>query len=157
MGATATAMGQQRRRWSIDVLQWGICNGTGAGATGATAIAMGQEQQEHWGNGVPIVIAIDRSCGCMWGRGARAWAFYSVFFIPKRFVNAQMEVRLKEWRTCLTTLTTVYSGWFGLSLVNALTQLRNCMFICNDEPCLEANLQVIPAGYCDDGYIDCIQ
>jgi hypothetical protein len=61
---------------------------------------MGQEQQEHWGNGVPIVIAIDRSIVWLyvgpWGHGARAWAFYSVFFIPKRFVNAQMEVRLKE-------------------------------------------------------------
>jgi hypothetical protein len=124
------------------------CNSNGAGATGA----LGQRCSH---------CHCDRSIVWLyvgpWGRGARAWAFYSMFFIPKRFVNAQMEVRLKEWRTCLTTLTTVYSGWFGLSLVNALTQLRNCMFICNDEPCLEANLQVIPAGFCDDGYIDCIQ
>jgi hypothetical protein len=35
-------------------------------------------------------------------------------------VNAKWRCGLKEWRTCLTTLTKVYSGTFGLSLVNAL-------------------------------------
>jgi hypothetical protein len=50
----------------------------------------------------------------------RAWALYSMCFV-RNVSECQMEVRLKEWRTWLTILTNkVYSGLFGLSLVNAL-------------------------------------
>jgi hypothetical protein len=55
----------------------------------------------------------------MWGAGVGV-LFETLF---KTLVNAQMEVRLKEWRTWLTTLTRVYSGLFGLSLVNRGCQI----------------------------------
>jgi hypothetical protein len=62
------------------------------------------------GNGAVIIaIAIDRSCAVC-GCGARAWACR---FIPcvlfEKVSECQMEVRINERRTCLTTLTTIYS------------------------------------------------
>jgi hypothetical protein len=54
--------------------------------------------------------------------GANTIEFYSVRFIRKSLVNGKMEVWIKEWRTCLTCLTTVHSSLFGLSLVNALNK-----------------------------------
>jgi hypothetical protein len=52
-----------------------------------------------------------------WGAGMDI-LFEEVLF--ETLVNAKTEMWIKEWRTCLTTLTTVYPSWLGLSLVNAL-------------------------------------
>jgi hypothetical protein len=56
----------------------------------------------------------------MWGAGVGI--LFRLLF--QTLVNAKTEVWTKERRTCLTSLTTVYSGLFGLSLVNALKGLK---------------------------------
>jgi hypothetical protein len=47
---------------------------------------------------------------------------FSSKFYSKTFVNGKTEVQINESRTCLTTLTTVYSSSFRFSLVNALKE-----------------------------------
>jgi hypothetical protein len=86
-------------------------------------------RQWQWGNGndrlFPLQWSMDRVDV---GRGARAWAMFIPCVLFETLVNAQVEVRLKEWSTWLTTLTRVYSGLFGLSLVNALKE-HFCLWV----------------------------
>jgi hypothetical protein len=94
---------------SMALGHWG--RGTGAGATGAMARGMGQRLIDH--------CHCNRSCGCGGPWGAGEFALFKVLI--QKVSECQMEVLIKEWCTCLTTLTRVYSGLFGLSLVNALS------------------------------------